>query len=59
LKAVYRIVLSSVETMGAFNTGFDTVNLHRPTEAVNFIIPPLPQPMYHGVAAQVEIENTF
>jgi hypothetical protein len=33
LKAVYRVVLSSVETMRAFNSGFDTVNLHRPTFA--------------------------
>jgi hypothetical protein len=31
LKAVCPIVLSSVETVGAFITGFDTVNLHRPT----------------------------
>ena len=31
LKAVYEIPVSSAETVGAFNTGFDTVNLHRPT----------------------------
>jgi len=32
LKAVNEILLSSAETIGAFNTGFDTVNMHRPTE---------------------------
>ena len=31
LKAVYHILVSSDETIGAFNTGFDTVKLHRPT----------------------------
>jgi hypothetical protein len=35
LKAVYDIIVSSAETIGAFNAGFDTVNLHpltmRPT----------------------------
>jgi len=31
LKAVYDILASSAETIGTFNTGFDTVNLHRPT----------------------------
>jgi len=29
----HHIVVSSAETIGAFNTGFDTVNLHRPTAA--------------------------
>ena len=29
LKAVYHIVVSSAETTGAFNTGVETVNLHR------------------------------
>jgi len=33
LKAVHHILASSAETIGAFNTGFDTVNLHRPTAA--------------------------
>jgi len=28
-KPVYHIILSSAETTGAFNTGFDIVNLHR------------------------------
>jgi len=31
LKAVHHILASSAETIGAFNTGFDTVILHRPT----------------------------
>jgi len=31
LKAAYHILVSGAETMGAFNTGFETVNLHRPT----------------------------
>jgi len=33
LKAFYDILVSSAETIGAFNAGFDTVNLHRPTTA--------------------------
>jgi hypothetical protein len=33
LKAVHHILVSSAETKGAFHTGFDTVNLHRPTWA--------------------------
>jgi len=37
LKAIYDIRVSSAETMGAFNTGFDTVNLHRPTLDVSKI----------------------
>jgi hypothetical protein len=28
LKAVHHIVASSAETVGAFNTGFEAVNLH-------------------------------
>ena len=31
LKAIHHIVASSAETMGAFDTGFDRVNLHRLT----------------------------
>ena len=31
LKAVHHILVSSADTIGAFNTDFDTVNLHRPT----------------------------
>jgi hypothetical protein len=31
LKAIYHIVLSNAETKDAFNTGFETVDLHRPT----------------------------
>jgi len=31
LKAVPHIVVSSADTTGAINTGFETVNLHRPT----------------------------
>jgi len=31
LKAFHHIIVSSAETTGTFNTGFDTVNLHRPT----------------------------
>jgi hypothetical protein len=38
LKAVLHIVASSAETIGAFNTGFDTVNLHRPTVAVGVAV---------------------
>jgi hypothetical protein len=30
LKAFQHIVASSAETIGAFNAGFETVNLHRP-----------------------------
>jgi len=32
LKAVHHIVASSAEIIGAFNTGFDTVNLRRLTD---------------------------
>ena len=32
LKVVNHVLVSSAETKGAFNTGFDTVNLQRPTE---------------------------
>jgi len=32
LKAVHHIVASSAETMGAFNTGSDRINLHRLTK---------------------------
>jgi hypothetical protein len=31
LKALHHIVASSAETTGAFNLGFDILNLHRPT----------------------------
>ena len=31
MKAVHHIVASSAETIGAFNTGFDTVNVNRLT----------------------------
>jgi hypothetical protein len=31
LKALHHISVSSAETKSAFNTGFDTVKLHRPT----------------------------
>jgi len=33
LKEVHHIIASSAETIGAFNTGFDTANLHRPATA--------------------------
>jgi hypothetical protein len=33
LKAVYDVIVSSAETIGAFNTGFDTIDLHRPSSA--------------------------
>ena len=33
LKAVHHIVASSTETRGAFDTGFDSVNLHHSTTA--------------------------
>jgi len=33
LKAFHHIIVSSAETMGGFNTGFETVNLHHPTVA--------------------------
>jgi hypothetical protein len=31
MKAIHYIVVSSAKTMGAFNTDFDTSNLHGPT----------------------------
>jgi len=31
MKAAYDIVVSSAESIGAFNAGFDNVNLHGPT----------------------------
>jgi hypothetical protein len=34
LKAVFYLLVSSAETMGAFNTGFDTPSLDRPTSAI-------------------------
>jgi hypothetical protein len=34
LKAVRHVKVSSAETIGAFNTGSDTGNLHRPTTAM-------------------------
>ena len=30
MKAVHHVLVSRAETIGTFNTGFDTVNLHRP-----------------------------
>jgi len=42
-------MVPSAETMGASNKGFDTVDLHRPTQQL------LQAP--HVVAAQVEIES--
>jgi len=33
MKAVQHIVVSSADTIGAFNTGFGRVNLHPPTTA--------------------------
>jgi len=33
LKSVHRILASSTETIGAFNTGFDSFNLYCPTVA--------------------------
>jgi hypothetical protein len=30
-KGVHLFIMSSAETTGDFNKGFDTVNLHRPT----------------------------
>jgi hypothetical protein len=53
LKAVDHIIVSSAETMGAFNTAFDAINLHRPT-IVSLL---LPAQARHHVPAQVEIES--
>ena len=30
---MHHVIVSSDETIGAFNTGFDTVNLHRPASS--------------------------
>jgi hypothetical protein len=35
MKAVHHFIASSDETMGAFSTGVDTANLHRPTLPVS------------------------
>jgi hypothetical protein len=35
-EAVCHILISSAQTIGAFNTGFDTVNLHRLTSGMMF-----------------------
>jgi hypothetical protein len=32
LKAVYQKFVSTAETIGAFNTGFNTLNMHRPAK---------------------------
>jgi hypothetical protein len=63
LKAVYHILVSSAETIGAFNSGFDTVNLHRPTGVNQHEVAEgvtgsaAAQRLLLDVAAQVEIES--
>jgi hypothetical protein len=52
LKAVYDIRVSSAETIGAFNSGFDSGNLHRPTVGGGTPLLPL-----LDAAAQVEFES--
>jgi len=52
LKAVYDIRVSSADTIGAFNTGFETVNLHHPTRGVAG-----EAALHLAVAAQVEMES--
>jgi hypothetical protein len=39
MKPLYHIMLSSAETIGSLNTGFETVNLQRPT-GLNELGPP-------------------
>jgi hypothetical protein len=61
LKAFHHIVASSAETMGAFNTVFDAVTLHRP--AVYSLQLPAAgvgaaqRGTHQIVAAQVEFES--
>jgi hypothetical protein len=60
LKAVHHILVSSAETRRAFNSSFDTVNLHRPTVVhagggLDDVREDVREA--RGVAAQVEIES--
>jgi hypothetical protein len=41
LTSIYDITVLSAETIGAFNAGFDIVNLHHPT---NVLVVPLDNP---------------
>jgi hypothetical protein len=54
LKAVLDIRDSSAENIGAFNTGFDTVNLHCPTGKQRA---EQPHPAHHGLA--YSLANVF
>jgi len=51
-KAVYHILVSRAETVGAFNTDFDTVNLHRPTK-LDF------KAGYHILVSSAETRRAF
>jgi hypothetical protein len=46
LKAVYHILVSIADTISGFNTGFDTVNLHRPTSRATAIATTLRPAVY-------------
>jgi hypothetical protein len=52
LKADHHIIASSAETIGTFNTVFDTVNLHHPT-----VLGLQPGGEHHAVPPQVEFES--
>jgi hypothetical protein len=56
LKAVHHISVSSAATRRAFNSGFDAVNLHRPT-TVLYTARGLRASVQTLAAAQVEIES--
>ena len=45
LTAIHHIVASSTERIGAFNTGFETVVLHRPTAAADGDVEEMKRPV--------------
>jgi hypothetical protein len=55
LKAVHLLLVSSAETRRAFNSSFDTVNLHRPTKGGEVGVTGVCGGL--DVAAQVEFET--
>jgi hypothetical protein len=57
LKAVRHFLVSIAETRRSFNSGFDTVNLHRPTDVVVVVLQE--RGLTQVVVAQVEFESKF
>jgi hypothetical protein len=53
----YDIMVSSAQTIVAFNTSVDTVNLHRPTLSSPWSRATTVSTATHAVAAQVEFDS--